>query len=650
MYSNALMGHGGGDCVNYPIDAPVPAYQGYSVAAQNADHRPSVASVCESAGNVSLTTRSATPASHELPPATPGASQPGSAMAECTASASADAAIATCYLCRIDGVTRVFGSLFSLIAEPKLLGNFSHNYSLYFDDQLAPELTSELQSQIITRDEVKAAFLLCNDVEQTTRTRASHALASPRDTLFNPLMDNRRDRLFSMTVYGAAEHSEVFGRLPGRMRHAIKLSDAGFYFSLAQQKLFCFSCGGGFDRWSKQWQFKTIKEFHATIFPSCRFVQQKFAAESVSDCEQKVDCGLGAQATLVTCPSLYRRPVTEAEIRSEIVAREQLYLTFLDNWQLAAVDSRNCTQEDEALTALDRQAVECLEQLAQTLDDPLVPTLLAKLRAKIRVARVGAADMMTTMVQILQDLLAMPDAGRAALAAEIAQIIDGVLERDCQDHTAEVIDQIITRMAFVSIHQQMNDEDSSLTVLELFEQLKRLFNESVLFHVLSATKVDGLPLIAHRESVEIRAFLKNELARTVCDFHSDNIVQVYSRIGAQPRSRMEQMTTAFKKGINNRPDFESYLFKLFRSDTSFVNFLKRQDEEFAAMLGTTESSAELLLDLYSAGNSEQEVLTNTTNLAATREQLLTQDLEGYLGNYLRYYWDVIVAATSKQSP
>ena len=637
--------------IDFPINVPVPAYQGYSVAAQNAGYQPWVTSVSESASNVSLTARSATPAGLEPSPATPGASQPGTAIAgaDCPAAA-ADTATATCYLCRIDGVTRVFGSLYSLIAEPKLLGNFSHNYPLYFDDQLAPELSSELQSQIITRDEVKAAFLLCNDVEQTTRTRASHALASPRDTLFNPLMDNKRDRLFSMTVYGAAEHSEVFDRLPGRMRHAIKLSDAGFYFSLAQQKLFCFSCGGGFDRWSKQWQFKTIKEFHAAIFPSCRFVQQKFAAESVSDCEQKVDCGLGAQATLVTCPSLYRRPVTEAEIRAEIVAREQLYSAFLDHMrQLAVVNSANCTQENEALKALDRQAVECLEQLAQTLDDPLVPTLLAKLRAKIRVARVGTADMMTTMVQILQDLLAMPDAGRTALAAEIAQIIDGVLERDCQDHTAEVIDQIITRMAFVSIHQQMNDEDSSLTVLELFEQLKRLFNESVLFNVLSATKVDGLPLIAHRESVEIRAFLKNELARTVCDFHSDNIVQVYSRIGAQPRSRMEQMTTAFKKGINNRADFESYLFKLFKSDTSFVNFLKRQDEDFAAMLGTTESSAELLLDLYSAGHSEQEVLTNTTNLAATREQLLTQDLEGYLGNYLRYYWDVIVAATSKQS-
>ena len=653
MNSNTLMGRVavGGNYVNFPINVPVPAYQGYSVAAQNAGYQPSVTSVSESASNVSLTTRSATPASHELPPATPGASQPELAMAECTTSASEDAAIATCYLCRIDGVTRVFQSLLSLIAEPTLLSSFSRDYSLYFDDQLAPELSSELQSQIITRDDVKAAFLLCNNVEQTTRTSASEALAGPGETLFNPLMDSKRNRLFSMTVYGAAEHSEIFGRLPGRMRNAIWLSDAGFYLSLAQQKLFCFSCGGGFDRWNKEWQFKNIKEFHAAIFPSCRFVQQKFAAEPVSDGEQKVEGGQGTQATLATYPSLYRRPVTEAEIRAEIVVREQLHLAFQEEMRrFAAMNAPDIPQDREVVTALDRQVVGCLEQLAQILDDPLVRTSLAKLRAKIRVTRVGTEDMMTTMVQILQDLLAMPDAGRAALAAEIAEIIDGVLERDCQDHTAEVMDQIITRMAFVSIHQQMNDEDSSLTVLELFEQLKRLFNESVLFKVLSATKVDGLPLIAHRESVEIRSFLKNELARTVCDFHSDNIVQIHSRIGAQPRSRMEQMTRAFKEGINNRADFENYLFKLFKTDTSFVNFLKRQDEEFAAMLGTTESSAELLLDLYSAGNSEQEVLTNTTNLAATREQLLMQDLEGYLGNYLRYYWDVIVAATSKQSP
>ena len=649
MNSNTLMSRlaFGGDYVDFPINVPVPAYQGYTVAAQSAGYQPSVTAFCESASNVSLATRSATSTGHELPPATPGEREAAIADAECTASASADATIATCYLCRIDGVTRVFASILSLIAEPQLLSNFSRDYSLYFNDELAPELNSELHSQIITRDEVKAAFLLCNNVEQTTRTSFSDSLDSPGEILFNPLMESCRNRLFSMTVHGAAEHSEVFDRLPRRMRNAMWLSDAGFYFSLAQHMLFCFSCGGGFDRWSEQWQFKNIKEFHAAIFPSCRFVQQNFGTESS---EQKVDCGLGAQATLTTYPSLYRRPVTEAEVRAEFVLREQLNSAFLAERRLCdAVNSPHSEQEKEALTALDRQVVECLEQLDRILGDPLVRTSLAKLQAKIRVARVGTEDMMTTMLQILQDLLSMPGEGRTALAGEITQIIDGVLERDCQDHTSEVIDQIITRMAFVSIHQQINDKDSSLTVLELLEQLKRLFNESVLFHVLSVTRVDGIPLIAHRESVEIRSFLKNELARTVCDFHSNYIVQVFSRIGAQPRSRMEQMTKAFKEGINNRTDFENYLLKLFKTDTSFVNFLKRQDEEFATMLGTTESSAELLLELYSVGNSEQEVLTNTTNLAATREQLLTQDLEGYLSDYIRHYWDIIVGATSKQS-
>lgn len=653
MYQNTVVGRvaSGDGHAELPITVPVPAYQGYSVAAQNAGCRPTVASVCESVSNISLTTRSTTPADHELSPATPAESQPGSATADadCTASASADASIATCYLCRIDGVTRVFTSLISLIAEPRLLRNFSRDFSLYYDDELAPELNSELQSLIIRRDDVKAAFLLCNSVEQTTRTSSSDTLDSPGKILFNPLMNSDRNRLFSMTVHGAAEHSEVFDRLPGRMRNALWLSDAGFYLSLAQQMLFCFSCGGGFDRWNKQWQFKNIREFHAAIFPSCRFVQQKFAAESVSDCEQKVDCGLGAQATLTTYPNLYRRPLTEAEVRDELVLRDQLNSAFQAEMRLHNAMYPSVAPEQEALAALDRQVVECIEQLAQILDAPLVRASLTKLRSKICVTRVGTGDMLTSMLQILQDLLDMPGEGRTALAGEITQIIDGVLERDCQDHTAEVIDQIITRMAFVSIHQQMNDKDSSLTVLELLEQLKRLFNESVLFQVLSTTKVSGIPLIAQRESVEIRLFLKNELARTVCDFHSNNIPQVYSRIGAQPRSRMAQMTKAFTEGINNRTDFQNYLFKLFKTDTSFVNFLKRQDEDFATMLSTTESSAELLLDLYSAGSSEQEVLTNTTNLAATREQLLMQDLEGFLGNYIQHYWDVIVAATSKQS-
>ena len=160
--------------------------------------------------------------------------------------------------------------------------------------------------------------------------------------------------------------------------------------------------------------------------------------------------------------------------------------------------------------------------------------------------------------------------------------------------------------------------------------------------------MDGVPLIAHCESVEIRAYLKNEFARTVCDFHSNTIHQVHPRIGAQSQSKMLELTESFKEGISNREHFKNYLLKLFKTDTSFVNFLKLHDEEFATMLGTSESSAELLMELYSSNNSsEQEVLTNTTNLAATREEFLAQDLECFLGEYVRHYWETIVNATSR---
>ena len=618
-----------------------PDYQGPSVTVQHSGRRSPVPAVFETTNDMSMA----------IPP---GAWQSRAGVSltastandtDCRASESA----APHFLCQIDGEERIFETLPFLIAEPELLGNFRRNFFLYFSDEAAPLSDDELQGMIVTRDEVKRAFLLCNGVEQTNQTSVDRRSGSQAEPLFNPLMNTYSKRLLSMSLHNVARRSGFFDHLPRGVRNIMKLSDEGLYLSYAQLKLFCFSCGGAFERWNPEWHNYSIREVHARIFPSCRFVRQQYGASFITDCRQKVTPGPHNDGPdpLATHPHLYRLPVTEEELRDEFTSRTQLSQVFMEHTPAVPVMSRSPSGQHNALAEMDRQVQECLERLDEMLNDPLVQLSLTKLRTRVCATRAGSVDMMATMLKILQDLLDMPGEALPAVIGEVAQIIDAILEQDCQDHTSEVLDQITTRMAFVSIQQKMA-KDSSLSVLDLLEQLKRLFNESVLYQLLTKTRMNGVPLIAHPESVEIRAFLKNEFARTVCDFHSNTIHQVHPYIGAQSRSRILELTEAFKEGISNREHFKSYLFKLFKTDTSFVNFLKLHDEEFAMMLSTSDSGAELLMELYSSGSSsEQEVLTNTTNLAATREEFFWQDLECFLGEYVRHCWEAIVNATSR---
>ena len=629
-----------------PLVGSAPEYQDPSVTVQHSDRRSPVPPVF---GTVFGTTNDMSLA---IPPDT-GQSRTGACQ---TASTSAGAdrrateSPAPHFLCHIDGEERIFESLPSLIAEPELLANFRRDFSWYLSEEVSLLSDYELQGMIITRDQVKRAFLLCNGVRHTNQTSVDSKSGSQAEPLFNPLMNTYERRLLSMTLHDAARQSMIFHRLPCRVRNIMNLSEEGFYLSYAQLKLFCFSCGGAFEQWNWQWYDCSIREVHARVFPSCRFVLQQYDASFITDCRQKVAPGPlnDGPNPLATHPHLYRLPVTEGELHNEFTSRALLRRAFMERTPPVRVMSRSPSgQEQNALAEMDRQVQECLVRLDEILDDPLVQLSLSKLHTRVGATRTGSVGMMATMLKILQDLLDMPGERLPGVVGEVAQIIDAILEHDCQDHTSEVLDQITTRMAFVSIQQKMT-QDSSLSVLDLLEQLKLLFNESVLYQLLTKNSMDGVPLIAHCESVEIRAYLKNEFARTVCDFHSNTIHQVHPRIGAQSQSKMLELTESFKEGISNREHFKNYLLKLFKTDTSFVNFLKLHDEEFATMLGTSESSAELLMELYSSNNSsEQEVLTNTTNLAATREEFLAQDLECFLGEYVRHYWETIVNATSR---
>ena len=626
-----------------PLVESEPDYRGDSVTVQYARPCSPVPPVFETTSDMSLAARMAIPAGSGQPRAGASLTASTATGADCKATEST----APHFLCQIDGAGRTFESLPFLIAEPELLGNFRRNFFCYFDDEVAQLSDYKLQEMIITRDEVKRAFLLCNRVEQTTQTSVDRRSGSQANPLFNPLMNTCGRRLLSMTLHDAARQSGFFDCLPRGVRNIMNLSDEGLYLSYAQLKLFCFSCGGAFERWNQEWHNYSIREVHARIFPSCRFVSQQYGTSFITDCRQKVAPGPHNDGPdpLATHPHLYRLPITEAELRDEFTSRMQLSMAFME--RTPPVVSRSpFVREQNALAEMDRQVQVCLKRLDEILNDPPVQLSLSKLRTRV-CATANSVDMMATMLKILQDLLDMPSERLPAVVGEVVQIIDAILEHDCQDHTSEVLDQITTRMAFVRIHQKMV-KDSSLSVLDLLEQLKLLFNESVLYQLLTKTRMNGAPLIAHPESVEIRAFLKNEFARTVCDFHSNTVHQIHPYIGAQSRSRMLVLTEAFKEGISNCEHFKSYLFKLFKTDTSFVNFLKLHDEEFATMLGTSESGAELLMELYSSSNSsEQEVLTNTTNLAATREEFLLQDLECFLGEYVRHYWEAIVNATSR---
>ncbi|MCW7551109.1 hypothetical protein NX722_00230 [Endozoicomonas gorgoniicola] len=257
-----------------------------------------------------------------------------------------------------------------------------------------------------------------------------------------------------------------------------------------------------------------------------------------------------------------------------------------------------------------------------------------------------------SLLEILHQLDACPEPEVREVAGEITEIINAAQDQDCQDHTSEVIDQIKTRLLFMALKQELASETTPTSALRFFCKLKLFFNESVLYKVLATTNDSrGLPLIASRESTEIRGYVKNHLARAVCQFPATHILQRYSSLGRPAAEVMENIENVFRHGINNQADFAQYLTDLFLADRQFMELLQQLDGDLSIRCAKSQSNAELLMEVYdpltaTSGVSEQELLEGAGNVAQTREQWIREDLQQFIDEQIREHWAVITIETS----
>nr|MDT0250114.1 hypothetical protein [Endozoicomonas sp.] len=470
--------------------------------------------------------------------------------------------------------------------------------------------------------------------------------------VYNSRMKEYDDRFYSLTQHGFS-HTYRFS-FPKQFGSCFVLAEAGFYFSLHESKIACFSCGGVLEPTLCD-NFACIQTLHATVYPACLLI----------DADSGSACNLVAQ-TLESHPNLYQPPVTEDQIRNEASAR-QTAIESGDRQGGNLVDERLSREvlaeqrhRDSAILRtrfislgvvedhedIDQAVNACMAQirLRLTLEQQQA---LRKLQRKVGEAHTGRIEMAQDFLQILQGMIDSPGIGE--IGEVVATTINTLEEQDCQDHTSEMIDRIRTRMLFINIKDGMVNEFNQIEWLKLLCRLKLFFNEQALFRVLSETRVHGKSLIASGESTEIRGFVKNEFAKTICRFPHNQIVLRYGSLGRQHPDVMAKLEFRFKQLVNNRADFINYLADQITTDQGWFDFLKIHDNDFGLVQGKTESSADLLMERYTSeadGHSEQEVIIGANNVVCTRAQLLTEDCEHFIYKKVDDNWSKILLKTS----
>ena len=431
----------------------------------------------------------------------------------------------------------------------------------------------------------------------------------------------------------------------------------------------CFSCGGTI-RQELINHSSDPNNLHCKFYPNCDFLRQnkgeRFIREvqdHLTDEERAMVCSPIPNST-----SLYSSPVSEIDIhRDRVNDQRDLDRFYILEGRIPGVsheEIRRNMQLTEQRSQQPQQHILNGERFYDgRINDAVLndcTTILETLRSqfpsetlyalerlvrKVTEARYKQSTLRQNLREVLQKLASCPEAERQTVAGEIMEIINTVQDQDCQDHTAEVIDQIKTRLLFMTVKQELLSEQApSLT--QFFCKLKLFFNESVLYKVLACTlDSNKIPLIASRESTEVRAYLKNYLSREVCQFPAGPIVQRYSTIGQPSPQMMDRIVDAFKRGINNQVDFVGYLTDLCRTDCQFMDLLKSLDTNLSIQLAKSESNAELLMEnfdpLMEPGASSNQIYDGAGNVAHTREQWTREDLELFFEEQVRSCWELI---------
>ncbi|WP_330927194.1 hypothetical protein [Candidatus Sororendozoicomonas aggregata] len=606
--------------------------------------------------------------------------QPGSSGASASIFNSRTVTAAPYYQCHISGSLEQFDTLDALLSNRYLLRNFKRNIDLYcpgFDISLSDR---EIKEAIVADTNCRQCFLLINDIDtinpvsqsQTTNERVPEMRGDPINAsqiVYNSDRSEYENRFFTFTSgrfrrylrdFRTTKHGHDY-------RNSLRLAEAGFYFSPARKEVRCYCCGGVV-RPELVEASDNVLQMHGKFYPQCNYLLESQGQAFIDDCQARVtflEQSLVAQP-LPDTPKLYQQPVSEGvrhrdemEFQSDDDRRRiyegQIHGIGSEVWdrrrerreRIDGNDNSEVTQFMGNNTGTDCNTF--IENLRGKISGRQLDAL-QKLHRKIQRANFGREEFQQSFAQILQSLGEYPDGLLGEIAEEITATINAAEETDCQDHTSEIIDQIKTRMLFVALSQDLNRENRPFSLLQLLCKLKLFFNESVLFKTLGEIRFnDGTPLIASRESTEIRGYVKNHLAETVCKFPENHITQRYSTIGQLPYDVMERFKYQFLISSNNQADFINYLQKILESDSGFLNFIKQHDENFSVSHSKAESNAELLMESLNADfarETEQELLEEASNVAQTRQQWLEENIEEFVNVKVREHWYSIVMETS----
>ena len=510
----------------------------------------------------------------------------------------------------VNGVARRCESLISLLDDPHLLYKFRDSFTLYFDEPLPDN--DELKELLLTRDVMKNAFFLVNNIEECSGIENSPekpvSAHNPNSLLYNPEMAASIDRVLSITCHMANNHADFLRKIPSRLVNAITITDAGFYLSLAEQKLICHACGGGIDGWQKQWQCNSLNEVHARQFPACSYLLAKFGQTFIDRCRQSVTSDGETPSLVSDDPAFYAVPPDRAAMEAEREVRDHLAMLFRLSHPVPGGEKVN----DTLLSSFELGVDGCRHRLNEILNDRFCNKFFIELLKSIKNLPDERLVLTIDLLQLLQDLLLKPPGTMVRIAAAI--VASEVWQ---EGSPAKRIRAIKSMMVFVHCRKTITTEGTDLC--QLLTTLKTFFNESVLFRVLYNVKFSGNPPMMAIWSFDTRCSLQRHFSDRVCNFPS----QVNGHEARQPPSKvLNELTTAFRLGICNQADFINYLVETVRNESRFLPLFEKY---------------------LNPGSDAKPALPSL-------DKRSDEDLQRFLDEQVRKYWDEIMQATTKHQP
>ena len=507
----------------------------------------------------------------------------------------------------VDGVARRCKSLISLLDDPPLLYKFRDSFPLYFDEPLPDN--DALKELLLTRDDMKNAFLLVNNIEDCSGIENSPekpiSADQPNSTLYNPQMASSIERALSVTCHMANTHADFLRDIPARLVNPATIAEAGFYLSLAQQKLICHACGGGINDWQKQWQGNSLNEVHARLFPACSYLQAGAGQTFIDQCQQSVTCDEETPCLVSDYPAFYAEPLDKAAIAAEREVRDYLALLFRLSSPVHGGEEISVSFLPSFEFSVDR----CRCRLDEILNDPACNKFFIELTKSVRNLPDDRLALTVELLQLLQDLLLKSP---AVMASIVAAIVSSNIWQ--QGSPAKRIREIKSMMVFVHCRKNITTDGADLC--QLLATLKTFFNESVLFRVLYSVPVLGKPPSMAIWSFDTRCRLQRNLSDRVCNFPS----QCNDDEARNPPSQvLVELINAFRLGICNQADFIDYLVTTVSNESRFLPLLEK-------CAGPGGDATPGLLSL--ADQSDK-------------------DLQRFLDEQVRKYWDEIMQTTTK---